>query len=189
MLEYNEITPKKFIVLDGDPYEVLASHVFRKQQRKPVNQTKLKNLITGKVTERSFHQAESAEEAELETRTIVYLYARNGEVWFREENNPSKRFTLPEDMVGSALRFMKENAETTALEFKGDIIGVDLPIKMDLVVTEAPPAIKGATAQGGNKQVTLETGATIAVPMFVNEGDTIRVNTDTGEYVERVGKK
>lgn len=189
MLEYNEITPKHFIILDGEPYEVLTSHVFRKQQRKPVNQVKLKNLITGKVTERSFHQSESAKEAELTTRPIVYLYTHRGEIWFREAGDPSKRFSLPKETIGDKLVFLKANTEVATFEFKNEIIGVRLPIKIDLKVTEAPPIIKGSTAQGGNKQVTLETGAIVTTPMFINEGDVIRVNTDTGEYVERVEKR
>jgi len=189
MLNYNEIVQKKCIVLDGAPYEVLASHVFRKQQRKPVNQTKLKNLITGKVTEYSFHQAETAEEADLDERSIKFLYATRGEYWFCEANDPSVRFSLPHEIIGDAGRFLKVNTSVLARMFDEKIIGVKLPIKMDLMVKEAPPGTKGNTAQGGNKQVVLETGATINVPLFINEGDIIRINTDTGEYAERIEKK
>src|ERR1700749_493069 len=96
ILEYNEITIGKYIVLDGNPYEVLSSHVFRKQQRKPVNATKLKNLMTGKVTEYSFHQSEKMEEAEIESREVKYLYNSRGEFWFCEANDPSKRFNVTE---------------------------------------------------------------------------------------------
>ena len=188
MLDYNAILPKKFIVLDGEPYEVISSHVFRKQQRKPVNQTKLKNLITGKVTERSFHQSEKADEAEIESKSIKYLYANKGEAWFCEENDPSKRFAIPEATVGSALQFIKANSLIDALLFNEEIIGVRPPIKVELKVKEAAPAVKGNTAQGATKQVVLETGATVNVPLFVNEGDILRINTETGEYTERVEK-
>lgn len=185
MLDYNEITLRKYIVLEGEPYEVLASHVFRKQQRKPVNQTKLKNLITGKVTEISFHQSEKVEEAEIERKNIKYLYNNKGEYWFCEEKDPGKRFTIPESIIDGA-KFMKANSVIEAKLFGDKFIGVALPIKIDLKVTEAAPAVKGNTSSGANKQVVLETGATINVPIFVKEGDTVRVNTETGEYVERV---
>ncbi|OGG63532.1 hypothetical protein A3D66_00285 [Candidatus Kaiserbacteria bacterium RIFCSPHIGHO2_02_FULL_50_9] len=188
MLEYNQITPHQYIVLDGAPHEVLSSHVFRKQMRKPVNQTKLKNLITGKVTERAFHATEQAQEAEIETRKVKYLYQNREEYWFCEENNPSKRFSLSEELIGDGGKFMKANALVELAIFQEKIIGVKLPIKVELKVTEANPAVKGNTVQGGTKQVTLETGTTVNVPMFINEGDIIRINTETGEYVERIEK-
>src|SRR3954462_8366145 len=100
MLEYNEILPKKVILLDGEPYEVLDAHVFRKQQRKPVNQTKLRHLITGKVTEQAFHVSEKVEEAELSNRQVKYLYENKGEKWFCAEENPADRFKLDTDMIG-----------------------------------------------------------------------------------------
>ncbi|MCE9643893.1 elongation factor P [Candidatus Parcubacteria bacterium] len=185
ILEYNEITGKKFIVFEGEPYEVLSSHVFRKQMRKPVNQTKLRHLISGRVVEHSFHAAEKAEEAELETRTIKYLYTAKGEFWFCEEKDPSQRFKLDMAVVGSRAQFMKPNLLVELQTFEDEIVGLKMPIKMDLKVTEAPPSIRGNTAQGGTKVVVLETGATVNAPLFVNEGDMIRVNTETGEYVER----
>src|SRR3989344_561478 len=162
MLAYNEIVQRKYIVMDGEPYEVISSHVFRKQQRKPVNQTKLKNLLTGKVVEKSFHQPEKVDEADIERKNIKYLYNNKGEFWFCEENDPSTRFSL-----------------------STDIISVSLPIKVTLLVKEAPPAVKGNTATGANKLVVLETGATVGVPIFVKEGDVIEVNTERGEYTGR----
>ncbi|MCR4331017.1 MAG: elongation factor P [Patescibacteria group bacterium] len=192
MLEYNEITLRKYIVLDGEPYEVIGSHVFRKQMRKPVNQTKLRSLISGKVTERSFGQSEKADEADIDTRSIKYLYSNRGEFWFCEENDPKARFTLPSETVGNSLKFVKVNTPIEALVFHTDdterIIGIKPPVKVELKVTEAPPSIKGDTAQGGNKQVTLETGASVNTPLFINTGDIIRINTDTEAYVERVEK-
>lgn len=189
MLEYNEILPKKIILLDGEPYEVLDAHVFRKQQRKPVNQTKLRHLITGRVTEQSFHAAEKVEEAELSTKPIKYLYNNRGAWWFCAENNPADRFQLPEAVVGSQGAFLKQNSIVEALIFDEKIIALKIPIKVELKVTEAPPAVRGNTAQGGSKQVVLETGATINAPLFINEGDVLRINTESGTYVERVDKK
>jgi len=186
LLEYNEITEKKYIVMDGAPYEVISSHVFRKQQRKPVNATKLKNLMTGKVTEYSFHQSEKIEEAEIDSRELKYLYNNRGEWWFADPSDPSKRFKFTDETVGPQGRFLKPNTIVTQLLFRESGMGFQFPIVAELKVTEAPPSIKGDTATGGQKIVTLETGATINVPLFVNEGDIIRINTETGEYRERV---
>ena len=187
MLEYNEITVGKFIIFEREPWEVLDSHVFRKQQRKPVNATKLKNMITGRVTEYSFHVSDKAEEADIENKNIKFIYSNSqkGEYWFHEENDPSKRFSLSEDQVGFGVQFLKKDTLAKAMVFDDEIIGVKLPIKVELKVVEAPPSTKGNTAQGGSKQVKVETGATINTPLFINEGDTIRINTQTGDYVER----
>ncbi len=187
MLEYSEIVERKYIVLDGTPYEVVSSHVFRKQQRKPVNATKLKNLISGKMTEQSFHVSEKVEEAEIDKKDVKFLYANKGEYWFCEINDPAKRFKIEETMIGTGASFMKANAIISLLMFKEKIIGVKMPIKVDLKVTEAHDATKGNTAQGASKAVVVETGATVYVPMFIKEGEMIRINTETGEYVERAG--
>ncbi len=189
MLEYNEILPKKVILFDGNPYEVLDAHVFRKQQRKPVNQTKLRNLITGKVTEQAFHVADKVDEADLTTRTVKYLYHHRDEWWFCDEKDQSNRFSLPESIVGTPGTFLKPNTLVEALVFNEGIIALRVPIKVELTVKEAPPAVRGNTAQGGNKQVVLETGAVVNVPLFVNEGDVLRINTELGTYVERVEKR
>ena len=189
MLEYNEILPKRVILLEGEPYEVLDAHVFRKQQRKPVNQTKLRHLITGKVTEQAFHVSEKVEEADLSNKNVKYLFTNKGEKWFCAESNPADRFMLSDDTIGAGAQFMKPNMLLEALVFDEKIIGVKLPIKMDLVVTEAPPAVKGNTAQGGSKLIKLETGAELQAPLFINEGDVVRINTTDGQYVERVDKK
>ena len=186
MLEYNEIKERKVIVYDGAPFEVLTSHVFRKQQRKPVNAVKMKNLLTGKVMEISFHQSEKAEEAEVDKRKVKYLYVSKGEYWFCEEKDPSKRFKLTDEEVGEQIGYVKPNTLVDLISFDEKLLGVEVPIKVELKVTEAAPAVKGNTVQGGLKQVKLETGLTVNVPMFINEGDVLRINTDTGEYVERV---
>ncbi len=185
MLAYNEVLQRKFIIYEGQPYEVLDAHIFRMQQRKPVNQTKLKNLITGKVTEVTFHQQDKLEEADLTTKEVKYLYTNKGEFWFCDVKDPSKRFKLEAALLGDGMKFIKTNSMLDALVFEEQIIGIKLPIKVELKVTEAPPAVKGDTAKGGNKQATLETGAVLNVPLFVTEGDTLIINTETGEYVER----
>ncbi|HXK31257.1 MAG TPA: elongation factor P [Candidatus Paceibacterota bacterium] len=189
MLEYNEVLPKKVILMDGQPYEVLEAHVSRKQQRKPVNQAKLRHLITGKVTEQAFHVSEKIQEADLSLKSVKYLYENRGEYWFCAANDPADRFALSETTIGPAGQFLKQNTIVDAQVFDEKIISLRVPIKMELKVTEAPPAVRGNTAQGGTKQITLETGAVINAPLFVNEGDIIRVNTELGSYVERVDKK
>ncbi len=189
MLEYNEILPKKVILLEGEPYEVLDAHVFRKQMRKPVNQTKLRHLITGKVTEQAFHQSEKAEEADLSLKPIKYLYTNRSEWWFASPENPAERFKLSAETVGPGSQFLKPNSVLDANLFNDKIISLRIPIKVDLLVKEAPPAVKGNTVQGGTKQIVLETGAMVQAPLFVNGGDVVRVNTELGTYVERVDKK
>jgi len=185
ILDYSEITLRKYIVLDGEPWEVIDAHVFRKQQRKPVNATKLKNLITGKVTERSFHVSEKVEEAEIGKKDVKFLYANRGEFWFCDPQDPSKRFKIEESFLGNRGKFLKANFIVQLLTFGDRTIGIDMPIKVDLKVVEAHPAVKGNTAQGGTKVVKLETGAEVNVPMFIKEGEVIKINTETGEYAER----
>lgn len=186
MLDYNEATVHKYIIYENEPWEVIASHVFRKQQRKPVNAVKLRNLITGRITEVSFHVSDRVEEADIDKKEVKYLYTNRGEFWFSEAKDPSKRFQLPEEMIGSAAKFLKPNTIADAMLFNEKIIGLKLPIKMELKVTEAHEATRGNTAQGATKSVKLETGAEIQVPMFIKEGDIVRVNTETGEYTDRV---
>lgn len=188
ILSYNEITAKKVIEYNGDPYEVLSSHVFRMQQRKPVNQTRLRHLVSGKVLEISFHQNETVAEADIGSQQALYLYTSRNESWFAEEGNAKNRFSFPENVVHDKVQWLTQNAPVSVLLYNDEPMSINISIKIDLKVTEAPPAVKGDTATGGNKQVVLESGATVNTPLFINEGDTIRINTETGEYVERVDK-
>ena len=188
ILSYNEIVQKKVIVYNGEPYDVLSSHVFRMQQRKPVNQTKLRHLVSGKVIEISFHQNESVPEAEIERSNATYLYTNRGESWFAEEGNAKNRFSFPEDSVHDKVQWLKPNSTVETLLYNDKPVMISIPVKVDLKVTDAPPAVKGDTATGGNKQVTLESGATVLTPLFINPGDILRINTDTGEYTERMEK-
>lgn len=186
MLDYSEVKERKYIIYENEPWEVITSHVFRKQQRKPVNATKLRNLLTGRITEVSFHVSDKIEEADINKKEVKYLYTNKGEYWFSEANDPSKRFQLPDELIGSPAKFLKPNITVDAMLFDEKIIGLKLPIKMELKVTEAQDATRGNTAQGATKAVVLETGAEIQVPMFVKQGDVVRVNTETGEYTDRV---
>ncbi|KKU15778.1 MAG: Elongation factor P [Candidatus Jorgensenbacteria bacterium GW2011_GWA2_45_9] len=173
---------------DPSPYKVLEYAFIRMQQRKPVVQLKIKNLLTGKNLNYTAHQNENFEAAEIEMAGAVFIYENKGSYWFHEAGNPKNRFSLSEDTVGDIKKFLKQNTPAKAFKYGDKIINIELPIKMEFKVAEAPPAVKGNTAQGGTKQVTLETGAVINVPLFINPDDVIRVNTETGEYVERAEK-
>jgi elongation factor P len=188
MLTYTDLKKGVLFVMDGAPYEVLDSHFLRMQQRKAVVQTKIKNLITGKIVDRNFQPSDNFEEADVEKKSVLFIYTNRGEYWFHEVGDPKSRFMLSGEVLGEQGKFLKPNTEVETLTFDGKVIGVKLPVKLDFKVIEAPPGIKGNTAQGGSKVVTLEGGAKVSAPLFVGEGDIVRVNTETGEYVERVDK-
>ncbi len=188
MLDYTDLKPGTKFLLDGDPFVVLEYTFKKKQRQKPTVQTKIKNIITGSVVEKAFTQNDSIKEAEVEIEEVKFLYENRGEFWFCKPNNPGDRFKLESDLIGTGAKFLKQNSIVKAQKFNDEIIGIDLPIKLELKVVEAPPAVRGNTAQGANKQVVLETGATINTPIFISEGDIIRVNTEKEEYVERVTK-
>ncbi len=188
VLSYNEIVPKTVIEYNNEPYEVLSSHVFRMQMRKPVNQTKLRQVISGKVIEISFHQSETVKEADIEWMDAVYLYSNRGESWFAEAGNPKNRFSFAEDAVHDQVQWLVPNKEIEVMVYKEKPVSLKIPIKVDLKVKEAAPAVKGDTVSGGSKQVVLESGASVNTPLFINEGDVLKINTETGEYVERVTK-
>lgn len=190
-LQYNEIREKKIIIHDDEPAEVVESHVARTQQRKPQNQVKLKSLISGKTIAATFHVSDTADEADVEKRDVKFLYHNRGEYWFSDPNDPRNRFQIDAAIIGDSVKFLKENSLVQAVVWTNDdeeekIIKVALPIKVEFKVKEAPPAVRGDTSKGGNKVITLENGATLNAPMFIEPGDVIRVNTETGEYVERV---
>lgn len=188
MLSINDITAGLYIVYEDMPYQVLEARHLHIGRGGSSIQTKLKNLKTGQVLARNFKPSDTFEEADILKKNVTYLYSHRSEYWFAEANNPQNRFQLKEDILGKAIHFLKPNTTIEALNFKGAILNITLPIKMDFKVLEAPPAIRGNTAQGGTKTVAVETGAQINAPLFINEGDIIRVNTQTGEYVERMEK-
>lgn len=188
ILSYNEILPKCIINYNNEPYEVLSAHIFRMQQRKPVNQTKLRQLVGGKVLEISFHQNETVTEAEVGKMEARYLYTNRGESWFAEEGNARNRFSFPEDAVHDRVQWLTPNTSVEVLTYEERPMTIKIPVKVELEVTDAPPAVKGNTVSGGNKLALLSTGAKVNVPLFINTGDIVRINTDTGEYTERVEK-
>jgi elongation factor P len=175
-------------ILDGEPCEIVEYNFVRMQQRKPVVQAKLRSLINGKISARTFHPGESYEEAEIDLEKIEFIYENRGEFWFRDPKDTSKRFSFKEEFIGEQGKFLKPNILVDAYKFNDKYINIKLPIKMDYVVKEAPPAVKGDTARGGTKSAILENGLDIQVPLFIEQGDMVRLNTDTGDYTERVEK-
>lgn len=188
VLSYNEILKGSVINYNNEPYEVLSAHIFRMQQRKPVNQTKLRHLVSGKVVEISFHQNETVTEADVGKMMARYLYTNRGESWFAEEGNPKNRFSFPEDAARDKVQWLVPNTAVEILTYEEKPMAIKIPIKVEREVKEAPPSVKGNTVSGGTKLVTLSTGAKVDVPLFINAGDIIRINTDTGAYTERVEK-
>ncbi len=191
-LDYDEIKPRKYILVNGEPFEILESHVARTQKRKPQNQVRMKSAITGKVVPGTFHASDTAEEADISRGESKFLYTSKGEFWFCDPKDPAKRFQISDEIIGDKAKFLKPNTIVDTKIFEIDdeekIIGITLPIKMTFLVKEAPPSMKGNTAAGGGKLVTLETGAQITTPLFIEAGEEIVVNTDTGEYTERLRK-
>lgn len=171
--------------MDGAPYEVLEAHFLRMQQRKAVVQTRIRNLITGKLLDRNFQPSDSFEEAEIERKSAIFIYESKKQYWFHEEGNSKNRFMIDAELLGDRGQFLKPNLKVATIVFNDKVIKVELPIKMDFKVIEAPPSTKGNTAQGGTKTVTIEGGAKVNAPLFINEGDMIRINTESGDYVER----
>ncbi len=188
MLSYFDLRRGAQFVLEGQPYEVLEFKQMGKAQDVVVAQTKIRNLINGKNIVRNFHQGDMFEEADIQKFKAKFVYSHRGKYVFCEVNDPSKRFELTIDQVGEGIQFLKSNEPIDGLRFEGNIINISLPIKVQLKVTEAPPGLKGDSAKGGTKLVTLETGATVQAPLFVETGDTLEINTDTGEYSKRAEK-
>lgn len=192
MLEYSEIRAGKIIIYEDEPCEVLDNHVARTQMRKPQNQVKLKSLLSGRTWNATFHAADKADEADIIKRDIKFLYSNKGEYWFCDLDDPKNRFKIDEKIIGDTSTYLKADSKVTAMIWDDDdeekIIRISLPVKMEFTIKEAPPSIRGNTANGGGKLAVLENGIKIQVPFFVEEGDKVIVNTQTGEYVERVQK-
>jgi len=186
MLDYFDLRKGVKFILEGQPYGVLEFQQIYKAQDMVVARTKIKNLINGKVLERTFHQDDKFEEAELEKIEVKFLFSQRGKFCFSEAENSKARFELDEEKIGEGAKFLKPDQVLTGIKFQDKIINIVLPIKVQLKVTEAPPGVKGERAQAGTKPVTLETGAKINVPLFIESGNIIEVNTETGEYVRRV---
>ena len=175
----------RVVNIGGEPYAITWNNFMRTAQRKPVMRTKLRSVISGKVLDKTFTSGESFELVHIEKTTVQYLYKDQKNAYFMD-NESYEQFEVSLEILGDQINYLKEGENTVITKFEGNPIGVELPVKVALKVIETPPGFKGDTASGGSKPATLETGITIQVPLFINEGDTVRVNTETNEYVERV---
>ena len=184
MLNFNEIKTGKVIKIKGEPFIIVKTDHHKMGRGGAVLKTKCRNLINGNVLERTFQGAEKAEEAETETKKANYMYKDKDQAYFMDTES-FEQFNLDMEVIGDKTRFLKDDTDVDVLYFENTPVTISLPIKMEFKVTSAPPGVKGNSAGNINKTVEIETGATIGVPMFINEGDVIRVNTESGEYVER----
>lgn len=186
MISTNDLRAGLTIEVEGQPYLVLdAAHHKLVGRGGAIVRTRLKNLETGVIVDRSFNAGDKVPRAHVEERPVQYLYSSGDEYHVMDTEN-FEQFALTEEQLGDKARFLKENMELQLVVYKGKIVSVELPVTVDLQVTETDPGLRGDTASGGSKPATLETGAVIRVPLFINIGDVIRVDTRTGEYVGRV---
>ncbi len=189
-LSANDIKKGDFIVIEKAPYAVLSASHSHIGRGGAVVQTKIKNLKTGAILDRNFRAGDAIHEAEIRKTQAKFIYERRGEYWFHEAGKPANRFFIKADVLGDKAALLKPEMEVTTLKYiredEEETINIELPAKADYKVIEAPPGIRGNTADGGKKIVTIEGGAKLNVPLFIEEGDTIRINTETREYAERV---
>ena len=186
MLTHTDLKKGVRFIYENQPWEVLEAQLLKMAQRRPVIQSKIKNLINGTVKEKNFQQGDVFIEAELEKKNIKFLYSNKGQYFFCGENDPSNRFSFTEDQIGKQAKFFKPNSLVEGILFNEKIINISAPIKVQLKIKNSPPGIKGDRAQGGTKSAILESGAEVQVPLFLEEGDIIEINTETGQYVKRV---
>ena len=169
---------------DGQVYQVIEFQHVKPGKGAAFVRTKLKNVETGQVVERTFRAGEKVGKATLDRREMQYLY-KEGSEFIMMDNETYEQLSVSADQVGDGVKYLKENMEVQVLMHDGKIIGVDIPAHVVLEVTDTPPSEKGNTAQGGTKPATLETGAVVNVPFFISNGDKIRVDTRTNEYLDR----
>lgn len=185
MVSTTEFRNGLVIRLDGELYTMVEFQHVKPGKGGAFVRTRLKNVITGRVIDRTFRSGEKVEDVRLEKKQVQYLYKGEGEYVFMDMTS-YEQFPAAETVVGDAADFMKEGMDVEILFQGNNPIGVDLPIFVNLEVVKTEPGVKGDTASGGSKPATLETGAVIQVPLFLEEGELVKVDTRTGAYVERV---
>ena len=183
-LDFSDLKKGALILFNAQPHEIMWSQFVRMQQRKPVVQMKLRNLITGKVVEYSAKSGERVESADITKQKVQFLYANQNGAHFMN-NTSFETIDIPKALSADKVGYLKDGAEVDLVYFGELPIRIELPIKVELAVKSTPPGIRGDTATGGTKPATLETGLVVNVPLFITEGERIRINTETGEYVER----
>ena len=185
MISVNDLKTGLTLDIDGGLWNVVEFMHVKPGKGAAFVRTKLKNAETGNVIEKTFRAGEKVAKATLDRREMQYLY-KEGKDFVMMDNESYEQMQLSEAQIGSGIKYLKENMVVQVLMHDGSIIGVDIPAHVELEVVDTPPAEKGNTAQGGTKPATLETGAVVNVPFFVSNGDVIRVDTRTNEYLDRV---
>ena len=171
--------------IDSDPYLVVGAEHVKPGKGQAFSRLKLKNLKTGMVVEKTYKAGEKLKKADFLVKKAQYLYNQGDDYYFMDLDT-YEQVVIPGGVLGGNRDYLAENLEVRLLLFKGEAVGVELPTAVDLRVAETDPGFKGDTASGGSKPAKLETGAVVQVPFFINEGDLIRVDTRTGDYVERL---
>lgn len=184
MLGFNDIRKGKIVVLEDQPYVVQSAEFLRKQQRRPVMRTILKHLQTGATKEHSFQQSDTVEEADVDRIDTQYLY-QDGQQYVFMQQTTYEQFSIDAQLVGGVTPYLLVGQPVELILFRGQPVVVEMPIKVDRVVIEAPPSVRGDTSKNVMQEVRVEGGAKIKVPLFVQEGDKIRIDTRSGTYVER----
>lgn len=183
MISGSELRKGIIIELEGKLYQVIDyQHI--KMKRTALAKVKLRDINAGHTIERSFQSNEKLVRARLDSRPMQYLYNDEGLYYFMDKES-FEQITLNTNQLGDTLSYLKEGASVEISSYQGEVIGIELPITVELAVIETESGFKGDTATGGNKSAKLETGITIQVPLFINEGDVLKVNTRTGTYLER----
>ncbi|MCR4434254.1 MAG: elongation factor P [Clostridiales bacterium] len=171
--------------LDGQIYQVVEFQHVKPGKGAAFVRTKLKNIVTGATVERTFNPTDKFENAIIERKDMQYLY-NDGDLYYFMDTETYEQMPLNKASIGDSLKFVKENVVVKILSHKGNVFGIEPPTFVELAVINTEPGFKGDTATGATKPATVETGAVIKVPLFVNEGDMVRIDTRTGEYMERV---
>ena len=184
MISVNDLKTGLTLELDNGLWSVVEFLHVKPGKGAAFVRTKLKNVETGQVVERTFRAGEKVGKATLDRREMQYLY-KEGAEFVMMDNETYEQLSVTETQVGDGVKYLKENMVVQVLLHDGKIIGVDIPAHVVLEVTDTPPSEKGNTAQGGTKPATLETGAVVNVPFFISNGDMIRVDTRTNEYLDR----
>lgn len=184
MLNISDIKTGKKIVLDGEPYVVVYNEHSKMGRAGAVMRTKLKNLTNGAVMEKTFQGSDRVEEADISKSKAQFLY-KEGDQFYFMDNETYDQFAIGEEALGDAPNYLTEGLEIAMLNFNGSPINIELPVKITLEVTDAPPGLKGDTQSGGDKLVTVETGAKVTTPLFIETGDKIVINTERGDYVSK----
>lgn len=184
MISVNDFRTGTTIEVDGDIWRVLEFQHVKPGKGAAFVRTKLRNLRNGNINEKTFRGGERVAKAQIDNIKMQYLYANGSDHVFMN-NETYDQIELPETQIEYELKFLKENMEIHVIQFQNEVLGVQLPVTVELEVTETEPGIKGDTASGGSKPAILETGLTVQVPFFINQGDVLVVNTEEGEYVSR----